>query len=107
MSGHWAGPREPMGRGEAEVDRPRLLEAWNKYYERFSGEEKTRRLGENARLLEGRMRKLAALPQSTYKGYRKRKLEIALGMSLGVHRQLLAGLTFVSSGGRIKGGGGA
>jgi len=56
--------------------------------------------------LVGRMRMLGALPQLEYHGYNRRSLQAGIGMSLGVHQQLLVGLTSVPGGGRLKGGGG-
>ena len=55
--------------------------------------------------LEGRMRRLAVVPQRMYKGFVRRELMGACGMSLGVHKQLLGRLTFVPWGGKLKGGG--
>ncbi len=89
----------------AQGDRQALRIAWARYYSGCSHEEMLTRIRERVSYLEGRMRKLARFPQAGYKGFDKRSLTTALGMSLGVHKQLLAGLISVPRGGMMKGGG--
>lgn len=61
---------------------------------------------ERAGFIEERMMKLARFPERIYRGFNKARLMTALGMSLGVHRQLQWGLTSALRGGKVKGGGG-
>jgi len=84
------------------MDRRRLYLAWQRYYSRYPREEAIKHLGEAIELLVGRMKELGRFPQSNYKGYPKRRLEAAFGMSLGVHKQLLWGLTFSPVGGKLR-----
>lgn len=89
------------------MDREALRLAWTRYYSGRLPGSALKSIVERADFLEGRMRKLARFPDNEYHGIPKASLITALGMSLGVHRQLQWGLTSVSSGGRLKGGGGA
>lgn len=74
--------------------RQALLGAWKRYYQNKSREE----LEQRASAIRERMMVLARLNQRMTKGFVRRDLETALGMSLGVHQQLLGGLTSASRG---------
>ncbi|MBA7556662.1 hypothetical protein ES705_49378 [subsurface metagenome] len=88
------------------MERMLAYTAWQKYYgERYQGDKRILAVRERAKWIEERMIHLARFPGRMYKGFIKRRLENALGVSLGIHRQLLWGLTSASSRGRIKGGG--
>lgn len=83
------------------MDRGRLYNDWRVFY---GNQEEAGRLS----LIQGRadrivsqMVRLARSPGRMYKDMVKRRLETALGMSLGVHRQLLWGLTSDSRGAKM------
>ncbi len=76
------------------IDRARLYEAWARFYQGDVAAIRTRASG-----IEGRMMTLARRPGRIHRDYVKRELETGLGMSLGVHRQLLGRLTSVPFGG--------
>jgi len=87
------------------MDREALLRAWYDHYKRQHAHDIVGALRTNLELLEGRMRMLGRYPQSLFHKINKRALQRALGLSYGVHKQLLWGLTSVSSRGRVRGGG--
>lgn len=89
------------------LERERLYKVWWDYYARRDPLERRAALEAAICSLEGRMRRLGRFLQQEYKGYDRRHLQTALGMALGVHKQLLGGLTFGPSGSKILGGGGA
>ena len=70
------------------MDRQRLKASWERYY-RVKG---TATLQERTSALEARMRALGRLSQAEYHGFNLRKLQGALGMAYGVHKQVLRGL---------------
>lgn len=86
------------------MDRMALYRAWEYYYSEFTPSGQKWLIEEAVETLEGRMRELGRFPQRTYKGFIKRRLETAFGMSLGVHKQLLGRLTFALGRGTLKGG---
>ena len=88
------------------MDRSMLVVAVTRRLRGMTNTEKITYLAGTASYLEGRMRRLAVFPQTMYKGFVKRELTNALGMSLGVHKQLLGRLTFVPRAVILKGGGG-
>lgn len=89
------------------MDRRALQIAWADFYTNRGWpraqiiEDITRRVND----LGGRMRDLARLKQSTYHRFNKARLVSALGMSMGVLKQMRWGLTFSTPGGNLKGGG--
>ena len=86
------------------LTRTELYEVWRRHYaarQAVAGAE----LAKQAEALEKRMRALGRFPAPYYRGFNKRALTSALGMSLGIHKQLLGGLTSSSWGGRVMGGG--
>ena len=87
------------------MERQALLQAWHDHYRRQHAHNIVGALRTNLEFLEGRMRLLGGLPQSTFHKINKRALQSALGLSYGVHKQLLWWLTSVSSGGKVRGGG--
>ena len=87
------------------MDRGRLQRAVARRLTGMTHAEMVNYLTDAADHLEGRMRRLAAFPQTMYKGFVKRELMTAAGMSLGVHKQLLGRLTSVPWGATLKGGG--
>lgn len=89
------------------MNRQRLYEAWHTYYSRRPAMAVRSVLERRVRWLERKMKRLARLPDRMYKGFDRRGLITALGMSLGIHKQLLWGLTSSSRGVKVKGGGGA
>ena len=70
------------------TDRQRLYRAWERHYRGCEREV----IAARAEVLEGRMKHLGRLPGPMRRGFVKRTLERALGMSLGIHRQLLVRL---------------
>ena len=88
------------------MERERLKVAWARRYTACPADEVVRMMTQQASVLEGRMRKLACFPDKNVHGIPKAGLVTALGMSLGVQRQLFGGLTSAPSGGILKGGGG-
>lgn len=89
------------------MDREGCRGAWQRYYARLPRGQAILELGERTSHLEGRMRLIGRSPGSVYKGFVKARLTSALGMALGVQKQLQWGLTSVPLGGTLKGGGGA
>lgn len=91
------------------MERTRLYEAWTGFYrvKASEGHELRSMIRAAIQSLERRMRLLGARPDYLYHGFVKRELEAALGMSYGVHKQLLWGLTSVARVGynkRVEGG---
>ena len=81
------------------MDRASLYEAWRGFYSGKSRQDAITAITERASFLEERMWRLARYPhQQQWHGIGSRSLQVALGMSLGVHKQLLWGLTSASSG---------
>lgn len=60
---------------------------------------------DRAALLEGRMKERARSRDPYYHGTSTRELVRAQGMALGVHKQLLVGMTNALQRGKLKGGG--
>jgi len=87
------------------TDRGKLQYAMARLYDGRERNEIITDLRERLEHLVGRMRQLQRFPQSNYKGFVKAELLAAIGMSIGVHQQLLGRLTSVSRGVRLKGGG--
>lgn len=88
------------------MNRQALFDNWVMYYLTLPEDEVLMAIVERTKVIEGRMVALARFSGRIYKGMRKRALEAALGMSLGVHKQLLWRLTSYPRGGNLKGGGG-
>ena len=90
------------------MDRQALLRAWKDYYQTTypAIDLRSMAMNERAEALVRRMRALACFKQTIYKGFCKRELEYALGMAVGVHKQLLWGVTSFARGGYNKKGGG-
>ena len=89
------------------MDRMGLYHSWRGFYAALEPSQREVALRERIKKIEGRMILLARFPQRMYKGFAKAKLVTSLGMSLGVHKQLLWGLTSVPRGeyaGRVAGG---
>lgn len=84
------------------MDRERLRVAWEGYYTRVPPGERIEEIEKRVGFLVGKMRKLACLPGPLFHEFPKRSLEHALGMSLGVHRQLLWRLTSSPWRGKIR-----
>lgn len=91
----------------SDMDREAVRKAFYDHYSRLEPAEREAAIRGVAESLEERMRRLGRFPDRMYKGFCKSRLVAALGMSLGIHKQLLGGLTSASSGVRVKGGGGA
>lgn len=88
------------------LDRTRLHAAWKDHYElavlRLGQRSAVVEAKARASRLEGKMRQLARRRERYYKDYSRRGLEVALGMSLGVHKQLLWGLTSSPGGTKLR-----
>ena len=89
------------------MERQQLFEAWYAFYARLEPSERRAEMEKRLFSLEERMRFLGRFTERVYHGFTKASLVAALGMAVGVHRQLLGGLTSASSGCILKGGGGA
>lgn len=93
------------------MDRQRLYRAWGSYYA-FKGSQDPAydvlaELGKRAESIRARMVRLAGFPDRQYHGFVRKRLEVALGMSLGIHRQLSCGVGILALGGyngRVEGG---
>lgn len=88
------------------IDRSLLYQTWSGFYGTYSPEDRIPLVQDTLRSLEGRMRHLGKCPGPYYHEFNKRDLNLVLGMALGVHKQLLAGLTCAPWGGSLKGAGG-
>jgi len=87
------------------MDRRRLYQAWQSFYARTCPIDRLVAIRERISFLEGRMRKMARFPGSkSWHGIPNVRLQVALGMSLGVHKQLLWGLTSDPGWGMLEGG---
>lgn len=75
------------------MDRQLLYTAWQGFYSGYSDAEALSLIEGRVSFIVGKMMRLALYPGKVYKGFPKRSLETALGMSLGVHKQLLWRLT--------------
>lgn len=84
------------------MDRQRLFAAWKRHYGLLPVAVAAEEMRQRAGRLEGRMRLLALWRGNDFKGFNKRSLTTALGMALGVHKQLLWGLTSVPWWGRLR-----
>lgn len=89
------------------MDRQACVKAWWRYYAMLEPEDRQGIAEGHVGSLEGRMRELACFPQRICRGFSTRALQIALGMALGIHKQILWGLTSAPWGATLKGGGGA
>mgnify|MGYP001165743144 CR=1 FL=1 len=84
------------------IPRNKLFEAWSRYYSGASAhlQGTPGSCEERARSIRARMMELGrSRGYLTKQGFRKREIETALGMSLGVHKQLLAGGSILAQGG--------
>ena len=88
-----------------QMDRERLKGSWVKYYGMFDAEEVMGRLQMRADFIVGKMMMLARRKGPLYHEIPRIRLMTALGMSLGIHRQLLGRLTSSPRRGNLKGGG--
>jgi len=76
------------------MDRRKLLKTWIRLYSQMSLSEALTAIRGRVGYLGGRMRKLAQHPSGKlWHGIPGQRLQVVLGMSLGVHKQLLWGLT--------------
>lgn len=79
---------------DRRMDRRVIYRAWQRFYAKSCLPDRVIALRERVIYLEGRMRKMARLPTAkSWAGINNRALQVALGMSLDVHKQLLWGLT--------------
>lgn len=79
---------------DRRMDRRGLYQAWQRFYAKYCLADRLILIRERVIFLEGRMRKMARLPMGKrWAGINNHSLQVALGMSLGVHKQLLWGLT--------------
>lgn len=83
-----------------------LHTAWLRYYRGLDRNEALEVVRGHIESIRGRMMTLGRFPQAVWHQFSKRELVSALGMALGVHQQVLAGLRSVPEGGRLRGGGG-
>jgi len=94
------------------MDRMRLYAAWDDYYRRWlpsQGRTKDDILLELRQAISSlrvRMMRLGAWRSPVYHGFKVKELVRWHGMSLGIHQQVLGGLTSLPRGGNLKGGGG-
>ena len=89
------------------MERMACFASWKRYYDSLEPGLAADVARGSAALLEGRMRRAAQNPSPIIRGLEKRELVRAWGMALGVHKQLLWGLTCVPRGGhtgRVAGG---
>lgn len=84
------------------MDRGALKSQWERFYSPYTPSEQVTLIEARANRIVSQMMRLARFPERISHGIVKRRLEIALGMSLGVHRQLLWGLTSDSRGGMMR-----
>jgi len=89
------------------MDRGKLATGWARYYDGWARDTILDDIEGKLGHLVGRMRRLQLFPQTMYKGFIKRELLSACGMSIGVLQQLRGRLTSVPRGVNLKGGGGA
>lgn len=75
-----------------------LYISWRGFYANYEETERLSLMQGRVNRIVSQMIRLARYPGRMYKDMVKRRLETALGMSLGVHRQLLWGLTSDSRG---------
>jgi len=87
------------------MNRGMLQAAWARYYDGCDRELILDDIEGKLEHLVGRMRRLQLIPQTIYKGFIKRELLSACGMSIGVLQQLRGRLTSVPWGATLKGGG--
>lgn len=88
-----------------QMDRERLKSSWTGYYARFDAAEVIERIETQADFIVGKMMMLARLTGPLFHEIPRVRLMTALGMSLGIHRQLLGRLTSSPWRGNLKGGG--
>ena len=91
------------------MNRQTCYESWGDYYSGLlnSGMERSVVAGAamgHVQLLTERMRKIGACRGPFYKCFSKVELQRVAGMALGVHQQLLWGLTSSSVRGMLEGG---
>lgn len=80
------------------LSRAETYNAWRKHYLALAKGQAISEAARHSQSLEGRMRRLAARRDEDFHGFSRMRLVRAYGQALGVHRQLLWGLTRPSGG---------
>ena len=75
------------------MERMTMFRHWQGVYARMAPDEAITRATEAVGWLRGRMLLLGRTRGSVFHGYNKRELNASHGQALGVHQQVLAGLT--------------
>jgi len=88
------------------MTRAGCLVAWTAFYRGMPRDEAKSLAEAHSERLGRRMRLLGRLPAPLFHNFNKRTLQQALGMAYGVHKQLLAGLTFSAQGLKMRRAGG-
>jgi len=85
------------------MDRMATAEAWRRSYRGKQRSFIIQAERQHVRNLVRVMRRLACWHEAAYKGFKVRELRVVLGMALGIHQQLLRGVTLPSRGVTMEG----